>query len=85
MIQRLNILNILNFRMTKAGLVWMDVSIDVGSSKPEGVTLSTYLYIYISWWTIVTSRWTSLESWLGFGESFPNGLFVGYFQISELL
>jgi hypothetical protein len=48
MIQRLNILNILNFRMTKAGLVWMDVSIDVGSSKPEGVTLSTYLYIYIS-------------------------------------
>jgi hypothetical protein len=47
MIQRLNILNILNFRMTKAGLVWMDVSIDVGSSKPEGVTLSTYLYIYI--------------------------------------
>ena len=37
MIQRLNILNILNSRMTKAGLVWMDVSIDVRSSKPEGL------------------------------------------------
>ena len=46
MIQRLNILNILNFRMTKAGLVWMDVSIDVGSSKARGGYFK-YIFIYI--------------------------------------